>query len=89
MEEVREVDINSAFTRNFSKIIGSTHDLSPLQELFRATWFTRKWVIQEVGLSRSVEVIFCGCRISWRWIGLAAAILRTQYDNTLSQVISF
>jgi hypothetical protein len=49
--------------------------------LFRSTWFERKWVIQEVALSQSAVVMWGNCRISWAWIGLAAAVLRTQRSN--------
>ncbi|KAK1948741.1 hypothetical protein LY78DRAFT_535188, partial [Colletotrichum sublineola] len=34
-----------------------------VRELFRASWFSRKWVIQEVTLSPSVDVLFHNCRI--------------------------
>ncbi|KAK0639558.1 heterokaryon incompatibility protein-domain-containing protein [Cercophora newfieldiana] len=90
-EEAREVDTDSEFARNLDKVLegpwayDSPHKdaLRPLQDLFSATWFGRKWVIQEVALSRSVDVLFRGCRISWRWIGLAAAIMRTGYDKAV------
>jgi hypothetical protein len=44
-----------------------------------------KWVVQEVVLSQSADVLFHDCRISWRWVGNAAAILRTEYDGLMKQ----
>ncbi|OQU97633.1 hypothetical protein CLAIMM_03533 [Cladophialophora immunda] len=58
-------------------------DLQPLEHLFEVRWFSRKWVIQEIALSRSVDVLFHNCRISWHWIGLAAAVMRTRWDSAL------
>ncbi|KAK4211512.1 heterokaryon incompatibility protein-domain-containing protein [Rhypophila decipiens] len=57
--------------------------LDPLHDLFGVSWFGRKWVIQEVALSRSVDVMFHNCSISWRWVGLAAAIMRMRFDDAL------
>jgi len=68
-----------------SPIYGWMNRLRPLELLFNAKWFSRKWVIQEVALSRSVDVLFHNCRISWRWIGLAASIMRTRYDDALRE----
>ncbi len=54
-----------------------------LEDFFGASWFTRKWVLQEVVLSTKVDVLFHDYRLSWEWVGLAAAILRTQYDHVI------
>jgi hypothetical protein len=54
-----------------------------LSTMFGLSWFRRKWVIQEAVLSRSCEIIFQNCRISWYWVGLAAAILRNQTIENL------
>ena len=68
--EVREVDMDSEFAHNLDKVLNGPwippyhRALSPLQDLFSATWFGHKWVIQEVTLSRSVDVLFRDCRIS-------------------------
>jgi hypothetical protein len=51
------------------------------KNLFDLGWFTRKWVIQEVALSPSAQVMWENCRISWDWIGIASAILRTQHND--------
>ncbi|KXX77175.1 Heterokaryon incompatibility protein 6, OR allele, partial [Madurella mycetomatis] len=88
--EAKEPDLGCGFARNLSHYFRSPRngwetDLLPLKEFFGATWFTRKWVIQEVALSRSVDVLFHNCRVSWRWVGLAAAIIRMQYDNALRE----
>jgi hypothetical protein len=49
--------------------------------LFQTQWFERRWVIQESALSSSATVYWGRCKISWRHIGLAAAILRMQHDS--------
>ena len=48
-----------------------------LDDLFAARWFHRRWVIQEVVLSPSATVFCRNFAISWEWVGLAAAIVRT------------
>jgi hypothetical protein len=52
--------------------------------LFDSNWFERAWVIQEVVLARSAEVVCPGSRIPWCWIGLASAILRTKYGHIVA-----
>lgn len=47
-------------------------------EPFQVLWWTRKWVLQEIALSRSVLAVWGACEISWYWIGLVAAIAVTQ-----------
>ncbi|KAL9114344.1 MAG: hypothetical protein Q9227_001766 [Pyrenula ochraceoflavens] len=65
-----------------SQAYGTAH---PLECLFRSSWFRRKWVIQEVVLSRQVDVVFHDFRIDWNWIGLASAILRTLDDDFIQR----
>lgn len=84
--EVRGVDSDSEFTRKLDSLFSSSpyfQIMDPLRDLFGVAWFGRKWVIQEVALSRSVNVMFHNCSISWRWIGLAAAIMRMRFDEAL------
>jgi hypothetical protein len=88
--EAKEQDLDCDFARDLDIYLNSSQSLysnnvRELEYLFKASWFSRKWVIQEVALSRSVDVLFHNCRISWRWIGLAAAIMRTKYDATLRE----
>ncbi|KAG7287172.1 hypothetical protein NEMBOFW57_006677 [Staphylotrichum longicolle] len=52
--------------------------------LFRCPWFSRRWVIQEVALARSAVVQVPGATIPWKWIGLAAGIIRTNYDHLIA-----
>lgn len=59
--------------------------LRPLEMLFGRSWFSRKWVIKEVAMSPRTEVLFHNCQISWKWMGIAAAIMRTQFDFALRQ----
>ncbi|EXJ91902.1 hypothetical protein A1O3_00452 [Capronia epimyces CBS 606.96] len=49
--------------------------------LFRCRWFHRLWVIQEAAVARSALVAWGDCEIAWEWVGLAAAILRTNYGR--------
>jgi hypothetical protein len=48
-----------------------------VSQLFNCRWFWRVWVIQEVALAGSASVLWGKGEIQWRWIGLAAAIIRT------------
>ncbi|KAL8369894.1 hypothetical protein RB595_000309 [Gaeumannomyces hyphopodioides] len=58
-------------------------DVAHLSQLFGNEWFRRRWVIQEVVRSQSAEVVWGKCRIAWHWVGLCAAILRTQQTPRL------
>jgi len=55
-------------------------------KLYDSRWFTRLWVVQEAALSRRAVVVRGDCEISWEWIGLAAAIIRTNYDRIPAEV---
>ncbi|KAF4339372.1 heterokaryon incompatibility (het-6OR allele) [Fusarium beomiforme] len=46
-----------------------------VMQLFTRHWFSRMWVLQEVVLARHAIVQLGSYRISWEWIGLAAAII--------------
>ncbi|KAL8303203.1 hypothetical protein RB597_005193 [Gaeumannomyces tritici] len=59
-------------------------DLQQLMKLFTNPWFSRRWVIQEVVRSQSADVVWGRCRIAWHWVGLCAAILRTQEASLLN-----
>jgi hypothetical protein len=45
--------------------------------LYTLRWFSRPWVVQEIALARRATAIWGACEMSWEWIGLAAAIIRT------------
>jgi hypothetical protein len=45
--------------------------------LYGLSWFWRLWCIQECALARSAQFIWGGASISWRWLGLASARIRT------------
>ncbi|KAF2433428.1 HET-domain-containing protein [Tothia fuscella] len=45
--------------------------------LYNLTWFWRLWCIQEVALASTAVFIWGGASISWRWLGLASARIRT------------
>lgn len=44
---------------------------------FNLPWFWRLWVIQEIALASSAELMWGGASIDWRWVGLASALIRT------------
>ncbi|KAG9256281.1 uncharacterized protein F5Z01DRAFT_672276 [Emericellopsis atlantica] len=48
----------------------------PAIEVFRSSWFTSTWSLQEVSVARSVTVMQSDKEISWDWIGLSSSILR-------------
>ncbi|RYP80464.1 hypothetical protein DL769_002449 [Monosporascus sp. CRB-8-3] len=54
--------------------------------LYERSWFSRTWVIQEAALARDALVVWGGCNISWEWVGLAAAIVRTNFGRLSAQV---
>jgi Heterokaryon incompatibility protein (HET) len=56
-----------------------------VSQLFNLHWFWRLWVIQEVALNSSVLVIWGDSEISWKWIGLAAALIRTNHYQFLER----
>ena len=56
--------------------------------LYDGRWFHRLWVIQEAALAKSVTVIWDDCEIAWEWIGLAAAIIRTNFPRIMRNIQS-
>ncbi|CAH0056736.1 unnamed protein product, partial [Clonostachys solani] len=50
-----------------------------LKPLFSNSWFTRMWVVQEIALARRATAVWAKSEISWELIGLAAAIIRTNW----------
>ncbi|KAF4946306.1 hypothetical protein FSARC_14229, partial [Fusarium sarcochroum] len=51
--------------------------------LYDIRWFERLWVVQEIALARAATVFWGSSEISWEWIGLAAAIIRTNWHRIL------
>ncbi|KAK3989074.1 heterokaryon incompatibility protein-domain-containing protein [Cladorrhinum sp. PSN332] len=51
--------------------------------LYELKWFHRLWVVQEIALARRATVIWGKCEMSWEWIGLAAAIIRTNWNRIM------
>ena len=67
---------------------GPSHDLvasSPIWYeiflLYRSRWFSRLWVVQEALLAQSTTVVWGHCFTSWELIGLAASIIRTNFNR--------
>ncbi|KAI6764150.1 hypothetical protein HG530_007939 [Fusarium avenaceum] len=48
--------------------------------VFGCPWFERRWVIQEVALASSAVAKVPEATMQWKWIGLAAGIIRTNHD---------
>jgi hypothetical protein len=64
----------------------SSVDLIQIESLYRSRWFSRVWVLQEVALARSATVFRGQCEIPWEYIGLAAAIIRTNHNHIYSKL---
>lgn len=56
-----------------------------LGQLTHASRFQRRWILQEAHLSTSAILYWGDVWIPWRYVGLAAAVLRTQYDSLVRQ----
>ncbi|KAI0192093.1 heterokaryon incompatibility protein-domain-containing protein [Xylaria flabelliformis] len=54
---------------------------SDIHQFYNLKWFRRVWVLQEIALARSAMVLWGTFEIDWEWIGLAAAIIRTNYPR--------
>ncbi|KAK4163359.1 heterokaryon incompatibility protein-domain-containing protein [Cladorrhinum sp. PSN259] len=50
-------------------------------KLYKRKWFLRLWVIQEIALARRATAMWGECEMPWEWIGLAAAIIRTNWNR--------
>jgi hypothetical protein len=75
--ELGEPPIDSAEI-GLREVSKSWHDIF---KIYSRRWFSRLWVIQEVVLAREATVLWDECEISWERIGLAAAIIRTNFDT--------
>jgi hypothetical protein len=63
--------------------------LAPLNAFISRPWFTRRWVLQEVGLAHAV-VVHCGHhRLSWAWICDSMAVINANFakHDTLYRMI--
>lgn len=49
--------------------------------LYRERWFNRLWVVQEAALAREAFMIWGDCEINWEWVGLAASVMRTNWNR--------
>jgi hypothetical protein len=55
-----------------------------IMALYERKWFTRMWVVQEIALARRATVIWDRWEISWEWVGLAAAVIRTNWNRIIT-----
>jgi hypothetical protein len=76
--KIDDSSMQTSVSRPTGPVATESDEDKALSAIFSLSWFRRKWVIQEAVLSRSCEIVFQNCRISWYWVGLAAAILRNQ-----------
>ncbi|KAM6511880.1 hypothetical protein FALCPG4_016871 [Fusarium falciforme] len=86
----RPVDFESARYR-IQGLAQEFHGEGPLSQespiwfkalgLYKTRWFQRLWVVQEIALAQRATVIWGKCEMSWQWIGLAAAIIRTNWHR--------
>ncbi|KAK3367919.1 heterokaryon incompatibility protein-domain-containing protein [Podospora didyma] len=54
--------------------------------IYNKRWFRRLWVVQEIALAQRATIIWGDCEISWSWIGLAAAVIRTNWNIVMSDI---
>ncbi|KAI0858709.1 heterokaryon incompatibility protein-domain-containing protein [Xylaria cubensis] len=54
---------------------------SDIHQFYNLKWFCRVWILQEIALARSAMVLWGTFEIDWEWIGLSAAIIRTNYPR--------
>ncbi|KAJ9609429.1 hypothetical protein H2200_005756 [Cladophialophora chaetospira] len=52
-----------------------------IARFFDRPWFFRCWIFQEIVLARTAVAKLGSFEIDWRWIGLAAAVLRTNHHD--------
>lgn len=52
-----------------------------IADVFHRSWFWRVWVIQEAVLAKDAVVKWGNVEIDWRWVGLSAAIIRSNYHG--------
>ncbi|KAM0426045.1 hypothetical protein ACHAPT_008676 [Fusarium lateritium] len=55
-------------------------------KLYHRPWFERLWVVQEIALAQRATVIWGKCEMSWQWIGLAAAVIRTNWHRIVRNI---
>ncbi|KAJ3459745.1 hypothetical protein MRS44_015818 [Fusarium solani] len=56
--------------------------------LYKTRWFQRLWVVQEIALAQRATVLWGKCEMSWQWIGLAAAVIRTNWHRIVPKDFS-
>lgn len=59
---------------------------SSIRDLYTNPWFWRVWVIQEAVLAKRAVVRWANTWIDWHWIGLAAALLRTNHQEVCEKL---
>lgn len=90
-DEDRSEDFNNAmeFSRtilslkNFEKLLNQEYSKSwsDLLDLMRCTWFSRRWVIQEIALAREATV-HCGTQcVSWQDFADAIGLFDLNFDT--------
>lgn len=52
-----------------------------IKDLYQCQWFWRVWIVQEAVLASCAVVKMGNVEMDWRWVGLTAAILRTNCDQ--------
>lgn len=82
-EGPREPDVGIDST---PELAGDSQFWCSVKDLFDQSWFWRVWVVQEAVLAQSALVRWGNAEIDWRWLGLAAAILRTSYHGVCEKM---
>jgi hypothetical protein len=64
--------------------IFSEYSMEPIQQFLHRPWFQRRWVLQELALSREAR-IYCGNeQISWKWLAMGFQKL-VEYQVVLAE----
>jgi hypothetical protein len=67
--------------RNTGESISSSA-LAALSKFLTRSWFTRRWVLQEVALGHTV-IVHCGDqKLAWDWFRVGAKLLHTDFKRT-------
>lgn len=54
---------------------------SAIEAVMTCAWFTRRWILQEVGLAHDVTIHFGRHKIEWRWFSGGLRLLVNSIDE--------
>jgi hypothetical protein len=63
----------------------SSRSWEAVKTFFNLEWFWRLWVVQEIALASDAIMLWGSSSISWSYVGLAAAFLRTNHYELMAK----